>query len=272
MNNTKEDIEKQKKERLGLEKYNKQGCLMKIVEYNSTSDITIEFQDKYKTQKKTIWCAFKNGEIKDDYYPSVCGVGIIGDKYQKYIKGKMIKEYVTWYDMIYRCYDEKIKNKYKTYQNVSCCEEWLLYENFYKWLHSQENFDKWLNGHRWCLDKDILIKGNKIYSPNACCLVPPIINNLFTKCDNLRGNYPIGVTFDKRINKYHAVVSMDIVYQRQYTRQLGDYPTPEDAFYLGYKPAKEAYIKQVAKEEYKKGNITEKCYNAMMNYQVEITD
>ena len=130
MNNTKEDIEKQKKERLGLEKYNKQGCLMKIVEYNSTSDITIEFQDKYKTQKKTIWCAFKNGEIKDDYYPSVCGVGIIGDKYQKYIKGKMIKEYVTWYDMIYRCYDEKIKNKYKTYQNVSCCEEWLLYENF----------------------------------------------------------------------------------------------------------------------------------------------
>lgn len=48
--------------------------------------------------------------------------------------------------------------------------------------------------------------------------------------------------------------------------------TPEQAFYFGYKPYKETIIKQVAQEEYDKGNITEKCYEAMMNYEVEIDD
>lgn len=55
-------------------------------------------------------------------------------------------------------------------------------------------------------------------------------------------------------------------------RHVGSYLTPEDAFYSGYKPHKEDLIKQVAQIEHDKGNITKKCYEAMMNYQVEIED
>ncbi len=269
---TKKELnEKCRRERVGLEKYNNQGCLMKVIDYKISKDVTIEFQDKYKTQIKTYWRAFENGEIKNPYHPTVCGVGITGNKYPACENSKDSKEYKAWCEMIRRCYDETLKNKYPTYQNTTCCEEWLLYENFYEWLHKQENFDRWYNGNRWAIDKDILIKGNKIYSPDACCLVPQNVNALFTKSNAQRGILPIGVSKNNQNSMYRAIT----IYGKDNNKSKAtsyNYPTPGDAFYLGYKPAKEAYIKRIAKEEYDKGNITEKCYNAMMNYEVEITD
>ena len=41
--NTRENIKKQKLERLGLEKLNKQGSLMKIIEYKNATNITVKF-------------------------------------------------------------------------------------------------------------------------------------------------------------------------------------------------------------------------------------
>lgn len=268
----KETREKQKKERQGLEKYNNQGCLMKIIEYNETRDVKIQFLDKYQYTTNTTWQNFERGGVNNPYHATVYEIGIKGSKYPAKIEGVMTKEYDAWHDMLRRCYDNKWKKEHPCYEDVTCCEEWLLFENFYEWLHSQENFDKWYNGNRWCVDKDILIKGNKIYSPETCCLVSHDVNTLFCKRDRDRGIYPLGVYYNKRINKYSVKLSLNISYGRKYERQLGSYPTPEDGFYLGYKPEKEKYIKQIAQEEYDKGNITEKCYNAMMNYEVEITD
>ena len=154
---------------------------------------------------------------------------------------------------------------------MTCCEEWLLYENFYEWLHNQENFNKWYSEDKWDLDKDILKKGNKIYSPETCCLVPHNVNSLFSKGDISLQNLPIGVF--KRNDRYGY--QAQIIYGKNKNRAKStyyNYPTPEDAFYLGYKPTKEEYIKRIAQEEYEKGNRTKRCYDAMMNYQVEITD
>ena len=103
-------------------------------------------------------------------------------------------------------------------------------------------------------------------TPETCCLVTSSINNIFTKRDTERGKYPIGVCYNNFKQKYEAIIFNGD------NKTLRAYQTPEDAFYLGYKPAKEAYIQRIAREEFNKGNITEKCYNAMMNYQVEITD
>lgn len=44
--NTRENIKKQKLERLGLEKLNKQGSLMKIIEYKNATNITVKFLDE----------------------------------------------------------------------------------------------------------------------------------------------------------------------------------------------------------------------------------
>ena len=259
------------KYRFGIEKYNNKKYLMKCIEYINYSNVLIEFQDEYHATVHTSWKNFENGTVRNPYEPSIFNVGIIGNKYPSMIDNKITKEYNTWHAMLTRCYSEKFKEQNPAYKNVTCCKEWLLYENFYTWLHSQENFDEWYNNDKWALDKDIIVKGNKMYSPENCCLIPIYINSLFTKNNSIRGNLPIGVSKDEKRCGYSAMT----IYGRENNKAKTTgycYPTPEDAFYLGYKPSKENYIKQIAQEEYDKKNIIKRCYDAMMNYQVEITD
>lgn len=251
---------------IGEEKYNNQGCLMKIAEYNNSNDIIVEFQDKNKTKVKTQYCNFKSGSIKNPYYPSVYGIGITGNKYPRSINCKVTKEYDAWIHMLQRSFDDKCKERQPSYDVVSCCEEWLNYENFYEWLHSQPNFDKWYNGKRWAIDKDILVKGNKIYSPETCCLIPQNVNCLFLKREAERGIYPIGVSYKN--DGFLASCHNPFTNRRE---ELRYYSAPEKAF-DAYKVYKEDLIKQVAQIEYGKGNITKECYDAMMNYEVKIDD
>ncbi len=251
-------------------KYSKQGCLMKIVKYNSYDNIIVEFQDKYKALVHTRMEHFKNGSVKNPYHPSVYGFGYLGHKYPTKINGKDLLEYKIWHSMIQRCYDNKLKNIRKTYEDVTCCDEWLCYETFYEWLHNQSNFETLVKLNTIAVDKDILHKGNKIYSPNNCCLVPINVNSLFVKKDASRGQYPIGVSYygANNIKKYKANCSNP--FTKKYVN-LGYYDTPEKAF-EEYKTYKEKIIKKVALSEYEKGTITDACYKAMMSYQVEITD
>lgn len=247
-------------ERMGIIKLNNKNELMKIIQYTNTHDVIVEFQDEYKGRVHTSWNMFEKGEVKNPYRPTVFGIGIIGSKYKSKINNKYTIEYRTWQNMLQRCYDSKYKEKHPAYKNVFCCNEWLLYENFYEWLHSQDNFDKWILLCRGALDKDIIVKNNIVYSPNTCSLVSQKVNSLFIKRKEYRGDYPIGVS---KLEKYYAVDC--------HGKYIGLRNTPEEAFDL-YKEYKEKIIKQVAQEEYDKGNITKKCYEAMMKYEVEITD
>lgn len=251
--------------RLGEMNVNHQGCLMKIIRYNRADDIIVEFQDKYKGRVHTQYKSFVKGNVKNPYYPMVLGVGMIGSKYPSKINNKETKEYNLWKSMLYRCFDKKTKNKNPTYENVNCCNEWLLFENFYEWLHEQENFGNWKN-NRWNVDKDIFIKGNKFYSPETCFLVPCNVNSLFINKSNYRGNLPIGVK--RSGNSFLSRCSNPLTGNREY---LGSYSTSFYAF-QAYKKYKENLIKQIARIEYDRGNITENCYNAMMGYEVEIDD
>ena len=250
--------------RLGMEKYNNQGYLMKIVKYNSSSNIMVEFQDEYKCKIQSTWTHFQSGLIHNPSHPNKYG-GILGNKYSMKCNGKPSKEYNTWVNMLIRCYDKTTKIKHPKYKDVTCCKEWLYYPNFYEWIHKQENFEVWKELSLSALDKDILIKGNKVYGPDTCCLVPQYINSLFES--RLSGTVkkqilPIGVYYWKKQNKYEAKFN---------NKHLGRYDTAEEAFGV-YKIRKEAYIKQVAQEEYDKGTISKKCYEAMMKWEVEIED
>lgn len=256
----------ERNDRLGEEKLNNQGCLMRIVEYNGFNNLVVEFQDEHKAKVRAIYTHFLSGEVKNPFAISVCGVGVIGNKYKTKEQSVTLKEYTTWKNMLKRSFDQDYEEKFPTYKDVTCCKEWLNYENFYEWLHNQPNFDKWLSGDKWCLDKDILVKGNKIYSPDTCCLVPNKVNSLFVNKKTQRGSLPIGVR--KNGNGFSASCSNPFT---KTVERLGTYKTKEESF-LKYKIRKEYIIKRMAQLEYNKGNITKCCYEAMINYKVEITD
>lgn len=263
---TNRERQKQIDKRMGETKKNHQGYLMKIIKYNNAKNITVEFQDEHKATVMVTYDNFLKGDVKNPYHPIIYNKGIVGSKYSVWVDKKATKEYQTWKSMLQRCFDPKYKEKQPTYNDVTCCNEWLEYENFYEWLHFQPNFDKWYEGKRWAIDKDILFKNNNIYSPKTCCLVPQSINNLFTKSDSTRSKLPIGV--HKHYKKYQVFC------QNPFTRKqedLGTYDTELVAFQI-YKSYKENIIKQVAEIEYNKGNIIQQCYNAMIEYEVDITD
>ncbi len=257
------------RDRIGEENINNFGSKMVIIEYRKYSDIDVYFPE-YDWTARNVTCGnFKNGNVVCPYERRYCGVGYLGEgKYKAYDKnGRPTKCYTAWNHMLKRCYDVKFHKKEQTYINCSVTEEWLNFQNFAEWFY--ENYYE-IENEVMSLDKDILCKGNKIYSPNNCMFVPKNINNLFIKRDKLRGEYPIGVYYNKQNKKFRAQCSVyDLEENKKKKIYLGLYDTPEQAFKF-YKNFKEQYIKQVA--DYYKNQIPDKLYKAMYEYKVNIND
>jgi hypothetical protein len=166
-----------------------------------------------------------------------------------------------WYDMHYRCYSVKLHEKYPSYIGCSVCDEWKNFNTFYKWY--QENYyEVEINGKKsnMDLDKDIIHKGNKVYSPDICVYVPHEINTLFLSCKKMRGEYPLGVSWDSSKNRFRAETQK---------RKLGTFKTVEQAF-AAYKREKEKIIKELAKKY--KEQIPDRLYQAMVHWKIEIND
>ena len=90
--------------------------------------------------------------------------------------------YNCWHRMIERCHNPKYQETCSTYIGCSICDEWKNFSNFFEWYK--------VNYKDGCeLDKDILVKGNKVYSPETCCFVPQEINKILLKGQKKRG-YP----------------------------------------------------------------------------------
>ena len=114
------------------------------------------------------------------------------------------------------------------------------------------------------LDKDILVKGNKVYSEATCCFVPKEINSFYTKANKIRGLFAIGVSFDKSSQKFIAGLSIEGKY-----KILGQYDNEWSAF-LAYKQAKENRAKELAEKW--RGQIDDRVYEKLINYKVLLTD
>ena len=230
------------------------------------ADVDVYFPEYDWTFEHAEYNPFKRGSIKCPYEKRVYGVGYLGEgKYKPSENGKLTRVYKTWHHMLERCYDEKVHKKYPTYMDCEICEEWLNFQNFGEW--DSENYYK-IEGERMHLDKDILCKGNKIYSKETCLFVPQIINTLFVKRDNDRGESCIGTSL--KDGKYQVKCSLiNPKTGKSKNEYLGYYDTQEKAFEV-YKYYKEKNIKQVA--DYYKGQIPTILYNVLYNYEVEITD
>ena len=167
--------------------------------------------------------------------------------------------------MLDRCYDEKYSSTKPTYKDCTTSDMFRNYSFFYEWCNSQIGFGKVDEfGKPFALDKDILIKGNKVYSEYTCCFVPQEINSLFVTCKSKRGEYPLGVSYHKRVNKYSSTVR-----KGGGTQHLGYFLSPEEAF-LAYKQAKESYVKEVATKW--KDQIDPRVYEALMGWGISESD
>lgn len=253
--------------RIGERNYNTFGSEMVIVHYNGCMDIDVYFPEFDWIFKHAKYNNFKKGEIKCPYERRFYNVGYLGEgKYKVSENGKNTRVYDTWKAMLQRCYSEKEHERHPTYIGCEVYEGWHNFQNFAKWY--KDNYYE-VGNEKMCLDKDILFKGNKIYSPDTCIFVPETINKLFIKNDKNRGESVIGATLCKN-GKYQAqcnIINPETGKSKQ--EYLGLYDSQEKAFQV-YKYHKERNIKQIA--DYYKIHIPQKLYDAMYNYEVEIDD
>lgn len=227
------------------------GSFMQIIEYFSAKNITIRFNDG-TIMNNVKYYRFSDGAIKNSNIPNVYGVGFIG--YGDYVSeknGKLNIIYSKWNKMMQRCYCEKYHILKPTYKDCSVHPNWHNFQNFAKWADG-----KYKKGYE--LDKDILVKGNKVYSAETCCFVPREINALLAYDKNKNRNLPIGV-YPYR-DKYKSCININGV-----VKVLGYFFSAQDAFYA-YKKAKELRIKQIANNF--KNEITKECYYSLVNWEI----
>ena len=223
-------------DRTGEERVNNFGSKMVIKEYRNNRDIDVYFPEYDWTTKNKRYYEFKEGEIKCPYEPRIISVGYIGEgKYKISENGKITDKYRIYYDMLRRCYDSKYQERKPTYKGCGIEGYLLNFQNAAKWI--DENYYE-IPGEIMCLDKDILCKGNKLYSRETCIFVPERINLLFTKNNKARGKNPIGV--DQLPSGNYRVFCKDGNGKSVY---LGTYSTKEEAFRI-YKQYKEKVIKK----------------------------
>lgn len=107
-------------------------------------------------------------------------------KYPFSLHGKPSREFRLWKGMLKRCYDNRYHEDYPTYKDCLASSNFKNFQYFADWCQSQKGF----SCEGWQLDKDILVKGNKIYSEDNCVFVPISLNSSFT-CKDIKGYYAL---------------------------------------------------------------------------------
>lgn len=188
----------------------------------------------------------------------IYGVGLNDGKYPTTINGKVLKEYDVWHKTLARCYSPTTQRKKPTYEGCSVSKNFQNYSYFLEWCLAQVGF----GCEDFQLDKDLIIKGNKIYSETTCLFLPRQLNNLLISSKAARGVLPIGVYAEG--HKFSAQCCTD-----RASRRIGSFNTPEEAF-NAYKETKEAFIKRQAEKW--KAHIDPRAFAALMAYTISITD
>ena len=203
---------------------------------------------------------------------SIYGVGINDAPYQtlvqvtledKYPSGQRRQKaiwkcpyFTKWLSMITRCYSKKFVDKNPTYRDCTVCVEWLYFMNFRKWMVTQDWEGK-------SLDKDLLVKGDKVYSSETCIFIPQIVNTFITQ--RRISQYLVGVSRFERDDILRARCSNTFTGKGEH---LGYFASEEQA-HLTWKKRKHELACQLADSEYVTDDrVEEALRNRYKNYTI----
>lgn len=265
-------IEKRRNELLGKEFTNKLGHRCFVIDYKDAHNVMVMFYETMSVSTME-YGNLKKGSFIDRFKPSLYGVGYLG-KTGRTINNE--KAYAAWNHILSRCYNPEVQKKQPYYYDCSVDTRWHCFAVFEKWFmqqdqrHFKEDYDV---GRRWSIDKDILVRGNKVYSPETCCFVPNEINSAVTKPKRRLSHQGlpegVGLIKPKTLGSKVGYTARAHTGTTDKDRYLGYYDTPEKAFKV-YKRVKEGHIKSLAEKW--KGKIDDKVYEALLEWKIEITD
>lgn len=181
------------------------------------------------------------------------------------IHGKQIytKAGRTFDAMSSRCRDGGSKQRYQPqYMGCTMSDSFKDFQFFVDWCHKQVGY--FSDGY--ALDKDILLRGNKIYSEDVCVFVPQRVNNLLLKSRKIRGSLPIGVSYEEKAKAFRADCRLGVGRRSKF---LGYFDNSDSAF-CAYKMFKESLIKEVA--NFYREDVDKRVFDSLMSYEVLITD
>lgn len=216
-----------------------EGYDIQIVKIINREYRLIKFIDDYKFELKVAHSNIRNGEIRNPFHKSICGVGYLGENFRVANE----KAYISWQHMVRRCYDKKNICKHPTYNGIKVCDEWHNYSNFEKWY--LENYPNDIKDIKFQIDKDLLQENveNKIYSPNTCVFLPHSVNSFISnkRLNNTSGF--TGVYYCNKTKKWKAQIN---IFRESGIKSLGYFLSPEEAS-QSYKKARSIESEKVKK-------------------------
>jgi len=145
-----------------------------ILSIFSNTDVIIKFTETGNILQTTRQSILRD-EIKDRLAKSVHGVGCIGAG----IYRSKTKAYGAWRAMLSRCYNPK-DECHRWYKDCTVCDEWLNFQNYAEWYYKNRPIDD----QSYHVDKDIKVKGNRIYSPETCIIIKSVENIIYRKASS----------------------------------------------------------------------------------------
>lgn len=225
------------------------------MKYNNYKDITISVHgygfeillNKSSTQ-------IQSKQIVHKYRRTIYGVGYIGEG--EFTPRSHSKEcsriYDIWNGMIQRCYDKVTRGKHLSYSECSVDERWHNFQNFVKWYINHEMY-----GLGYHLDKDLKIRDNKVYSEDACLMLPSVINYAIINTSN-SGQYKKGAYYRKEQGYFVSMLSVN-----GKIKHLGTFINEDDA-HNAYLEARKSYIENLAEEW--KHKVCSETYVSLLRY------
>ena len=139
--------------------------MLQVIEYVKSEKVLVRFIET-GYQRYTTASGIRRGSVQDRLYPSVYGIGFLGDgRHMSQVRGRKSHKCSMWETMMERCYSTAMQNRCPHQTGWTVCEDWHNFQNFAEWAENEVDSGGFLS-----LSNSALSSGIKVYSPDTCIL------------------------------------------------------------------------------------------------------